>query len=148
MTTDSPTLTLLRRALMAILVIGIVGTEAELLLLKHTDGVWQLIPIVLNGLAIIALVWLGVARNAAALRSLQGVMVLFLVSGGVGLVQHFIGNIGYARDSNPSLAGMELFRDAVMGSTPTLAPGTMVQMALVGFTFAFRHPLLTRRTNA
>ncbi len=30
-----------------------------------------------------------------------------------------------------------------MGSTPTLAPGTMVQFALIGLLFAFRHPRLS-----
>lgn len=132
---------------MATLVLGIVGTTAELFLLKHTDGILQMVPLVLNGLAIVVLVWYALARNAAALRALQVLMIVFAVSGGVGAIQHFTANVGYARDSNPSLAGSELYREALMGSTPTLAPGTMVQFALLGLIFAFRHPLLTKRQS-
>lgn len=100
MTSSASTITLLRRALAAILVLGIVGAEVELLLLKHTDGVWQLAPIVLNGVALLVCGWYALTRNAAAIRTLQAVMIIFLVSGGIGMIQHFRGNIAYAVDSN------------------------------------------------
>ncbi len=136
------TVTVLRAGLLVMLVIGNVGTLLELLLLRHTDGVWQLFPLVLNGVTLLVLAWYGLARSSAAIRALQAIMFLCLVSGGVGVVQHFRGNIAYARDSNPSLSGRELYREAIMGSTPTLAPGMMVQLALIGLAFSFRHPSL------
>lgn len=148
MTSSASTITLLRRALAAILVLGIVGAEVELLLLKHIDGVWQLAPIVLNGVALLVCGWYALTRNAAAIRTLQAVMIIFLVSGGIGMIQHFRGNMAYAVDSNPSLAGRELYTEAVMGSTPTLAPGMMVQLALVGLAFAFRHPRLRAKPGS
>jgi len=40
----------------------------------------------------------------------------------------------------PSLGGSELYMKALMGATPLLAPGTMIQLGLVGLAFAFRHP--------
>ena len=146
MTFPSSTLTVLRQALLVILVVGLTGTEIELLLLKHTDGPWQLLPLVLNGVALLVLCWYGVGKSAASLRSLQAVMVAGLVVGAIGVVQHFLGNIAYAHDSNPSLSGRVLYGEALMGSTPTLAPGTMVQLALVGLAFAFRHPRLRGST--
>lgn len=136
------TIVVLRRMLLAVLVLGVAGTELELLLLKHTDGVWQLIPITLNAITLVVLGWYAIGRSAGALRALQITMVLYVIAGGVGVIQHFRGNIAYAADSNPSLSGNELYKEAVMGSTPTLAPGTMVQLALVGLAFAFRHPRL------
>ena len=57
-----------------------------------------------------------------SLKAFKATMGLFILSGIVGVVQHFLGNIDYARDSNPSLTGSDLYREAVMGSTPTLAP--------------------------
>ena len=134
--------TVLRAALLVTLVVGNAGTAVELLLLKHTDGVWQLIPLVLIGLTLLILAWFGLARSAASLRALQVVMAVSFASGGVGVIQHFRGNVVYASESNPSLSGRELYIEAVMGSTPTLAPGTMVQLALIGLAFAFRHPRL------
>jgi len=136
------TVSLLRRALLAILVLGIAGTEIELLLLKHFDGYKQFAPLILLTVSLLVLAWYGLTKSATSLRALQCTMVACLVSGGVGVILHFIGNIEYAQDSNPSIAGSELYLEAVMGSTPTLAPGTMVQLALVGLAFTFRHPRL------
>lgn len=137
------TLVLLRRALLGILVMGHVGSIAELLLLKHTDGFWQLIPLALSGASMLVLVWLWLAPSVASMRALQGVMGLCLISGGVGVVQHFLGNIVYAQESNPSISGRELYVEAIMGSTPTLAPGVMVLLGLIGLAYAFRHPILS-----
>ena len=141
------TVVVLRQALLVMLVIGTIGTVVELLLLKHTDGFWQLAPLGLCALTLIVIAWFGATRSAASLRALQGIMVLTLLSGGIGAVQHFRGNVIYASESNPSLTGRELYVEAVMGSTPTLAPGMMVQLALIGLAFAFRHPRLRGATS-
>ena len=142
MTTASTTADRLRQAILGILLFGLVGTGVELLLLKHTDGFWQLSPLGLIALALLALVWHMAARNAASVRAVQLLMLLNLVSGFIGFGQHFIGNLGYARDSNPSIAGTELYTEALLGSTPTLAPGTMILLALLGLAYSFRHPSL------
>ena len=141
------TATLLRRALLLVLVVGLVGTLAELLLMKHTDGIWQLIPVILISVALAVLVWYAFANGRAPVRALQGVMALFLVAGGIGVVQHYRGNIAYASDSNPGLSSSELYLEAVVGSTPLLAPGTMVQFALIGLAFTFRHPRLGNKNG-
>ena len=136
------TVSVLRQALLVLLVIGNIGTIVELVLLKHTDGAWQLFPLVLGVLTLLVLAWFGVSRSAASLRILQGIMLVMLLSGGIGVVQHFRGNVTYASESNPSLSGRELYLEAIRGSTPTLAPGVMAQLALIGLAFAFRHPRL------
>lgn len=129
---------------MIILIAGLLGTEAELLLLKHTDGVWQLAPVVLIAVAMAIVVWSAVARSPASVRALQGGMSVLVLSGVVGMIQHFRGNVAYERDSNPSLSGAELYRGAVRGATPALAPGAMIQLGLIGLLIAFRHPGLAR----
>lgn len=136
------TVRLMRQALLLILLIGLVGTEIELLLLKHTDGFWQLLPIGLIGAALLLVAWYSVGGGAASLRALQAMMGLLLGAGLAGVLLHFRGNLGYARDSNPSLSGRALYREAVMGTTPALAPGTLIQLGLLGLVFAFRHPNL------
>ena len=136
------TLEVIRGWLLIVLVIGVVGTEAELLLLKHTDGVWQLAPVALIGMSFLALGWYAVAKSPGSIRALQVVMLLFITSGGAGAIQHFLGNVADERESNPSLAGVELYKSALMGSTPSLAPGTMIQLGLIGLLFTYRHPRL------
>jgi hypothetical protein len=136
------TLEVIRSWLLIVLVIGVVGTEAELLLLKHTDGWWQLAPVLLIGASFLVLGWYAVAKNTASIRALQVVMLLFFASGGAGTIQHFLGNVAYERESNPSLSGVELYRSALMGSSPSLAPGTMLQLGVIGLLFTYRHPRL------
>ncbi len=126
--------------LLATLVVGLVGTEIELVLLKHTEGFYQLVPVALNAIALACVAWYGVARSASSLRVLQGMMLFFLVSGVAGTVLHYIRNLADAKESDPSLSGNALYLNATMGSTPALAPGTMIQLALIGLAFAFRHP--------
>ncbi len=142
MTTTEQTLAFLRQAILFVLLLVIVGTSIELVLLKHTDGVWQWIPLVVMGATVLVLLWYGVTKQAAALRAFQGVMVLSFLSGGVGVIQHFLANLEYAAESDPSLSGRALYIEAIWGSTPALAPGTMVQLALLGLAFTFRHPRL------
>jgi hypothetical protein len=140
--------TLVRRALLAILVLGLVGTEIELFLLKHTDGFWQLVPVVLLGLTLALVIWCAARPGAAALRTLQVIMALFLLSGAVGIIQHFQGNLIDEGESNPGLGGRDLYKAAAMGATPLLAPGIMLQLGLVGLLFTFRHPALARPGDA
>ena len=140
--TKPTTLAVLRGALLAILVLGMVGTGIELLLLPHTDGFWQLIPLVLLAAGFAVVCWYGLSRSAASLRVLQLLMLGFLLSGCIGLLLHFQGNVEFELEMHPAASGWGLFLEAVRGATPTLAPGTMIQLGLVGLLYTFRHPQL------
>lgn len=89
--------------------------------------------------------WVLASPSPASLRILRGMMWLFVLSGILGLILHFRGNITFEQESDPSIAGAALLRKAVMGASPTLAPGTMIQLGLVGLAFLFRHPRLQTR---
>ena len=84
----------MRRLLLLILIFGLVGTDAELLLLQHTKSLWELIPVVLIGTALVIVMWHAIAWHAASIRAMQGVMGLFLLAGVAGIAlqqrQHFI----------------------------------------------------------
>ena len=133
-----------RLALLAILGIGVLGTGVELLLLKHTEDWWQWAPIVMLGGALIVNVAVAVKPVVGTVRALQGLMLLFVVTGLVGTWLHYAGNVEWELERMASLGGMELFRAAIMGATPTLAPGTMVQLGLIGLLYTYRHPALAR----
>jgi hypothetical protein len=137
----------IRRALLAILVFGLIGTEVELFLLKHTDGFWQLLPVVVVGASLLLVAWAVARPSAMSLGILRIVMGVFLIAGIIGVVQHFTGNIGYEKESNPGLAGAELYKLAAMGSSPLLAPGVMLQLGLIGLLYTYRHPALTRQES-
>lgn len=120
-----------------VLLLGLVGLVVELFLLRHTEGVWQLLPLALLGAGVVVIAWYASKRSLLSIRVLQGAMWLYIASGFVGTFQHFKGNVLYEQESNPGLSGRELYQGALQGSTPTLAPGAMIQLGLLGLIVAF-----------
>jgi len=130
-------ITVVRRGLLAILLLGLIGTEIELYLLKHTDGFWQIMPLALLGAGIIVVAWSALTASPTSLRILDVVMIAFLLSGVGGVLLHFQGNVEWERERVPGIGGASLVRQALMGATPTLAPGTMLQLGLVGLIYSY-----------
>jgi hypothetical protein len=136
-----------RRILLAILLLGIAGISAELLLLAHTEDVYQLIPLWLAGFAIVAVALVVMRPSAGTIRLFQAVMALFLVSGLVGTYLHFQVNLEFQLEMDPALSGMALYRKAILAKTPpALAPGAMIQLGLIGLAYTFRHPAFAKAT--
>lgn len=132
----------LRRFLSLILAFGMVGVEAELLLIGHTDAWQQWIPLGLLGVGLVALVVQAVRPTPVRRRWFVGVMLLFVVSGAVGIALHYQGNVEFELEVAPSTSGFALVRAALTGATPALAPGTMTLLGLVGLVAGYRHPSL------
>lgn len=138
----------LRRVLLVIFLVGAVGAAADLFLLEHFEDKLQLIPLGLLGLAVLVLVWHVIHRGPASVRVLQGVMILFVVAGFVGLVLHYQGSAEFQLEVNPDLSGMELFTKAIRAKAPpALGPGAMINLGLLGLAYAFRHPILSGRRD-
>lgn len=125
----------MKKILFAAFLISLVGTGAELLLLEHFEGVWQVIPLVLLGLGLIALAWFGRSRSLVSQRFFLGLMALFVVSGVVGFALHFNGNMAFELEMYPGMKGGELIWETLKGATPVLAPGTMIATGLLGWAY-------------
>jgi hypothetical protein len=132
----------MRAFLLATLGVGIVGMAGELLLIGHRENAQQQIPLVLLGAGLIALVWHAAAPRVATVRVLQMLMLLFVLSGAVGVVLHFRGNIEFELEMYPSMGGLELVQKTFTGATPVLAPGSMTLLGLIGLTHTYKHPCL------
>ena len=139
---DGATLAALRRFLLILLAVSFPGTLAELVLLGHTEDTLQYVPLVLLAVGFLVVVWHWLVPTRLSLRVLQGIMLLFIVSGGVGVFFHFRGNVEWELEGNAGMGGFTLFREAMMGAVPSLAPGTMALLGAIGLLYAFRHPLL------
>ncbi|HVR69698.1 MAG TPA: hypothetical protein VMT87_02540 [Vicinamibacteria bacterium] len=133
-----------RRALLAIFVLGCLGTGAELLLLGHDEKPWQWTPLGLIGAGLIVLAWHALAPARAGVRAFQALMLLFAASGLVGTFLHYRGNVEFELEMHPEGTRWELFRGAVTGATPALAPGTMTLLGSIGLLYTYRHPALGR----
>lgn len=134
-------LRIVRTAVLATLLLGMVGTSIELILLEHTEDVWQQIPLWLLGLGLIAVLVTSILRRPASLHFLRAVMAAFIASGLVGTWWHYEGNVAFELEMYPSRQGWELFREALAGATPTLAAGTMLILGLLGLIYTVGHPL-------
>lgn len=137
--------------LLLILVLGLAGTLAELLLAKHTEDAWQWAPLMLIGLAFGVLAWHGIARRnpkqcESSLRSLQALMLLFIVSGFIGIGLHMQAKMEFKKESDPSLGGWKLLVASLESQMPPpLAPGVMIQLGLLGLAYACGHPGLAAK---
>ena len=132
----------IRRLLLALVLVGAAGLCAELFLLEHTESATQWLP-----LLVIAAIFLSafalIARPSRRLvRLFQGVMVLALLIGALGVYLHFDGNTEFELEMDPNVRGLALIWSALHGATPALAPGALVQLALLGLISTYRHPLL------
>ncbi|HEU4830141.1 MAG TPA: hypothetical protein VFT04_13185 [Gemmatimonadales bacterium] len=136
------TLRSFRRALLLLLVIGLIGTALELVLMEHLEDWWQRIPLVLIGAALGVLLWHAVARTRASVYALRILMAIFVASAAAGMVLHAKGNREFALETKPGIAGQEIVAEMLTGAFPALAPGTMALLGLIGLLFTWRHPAL------
>jgi hypothetical protein len=132
-----------RRILLAIVALGMAGTLTELILLKHTEDLFQWVPLALLGAGGAVLVWHSMSGGAASLRLMRWLMWGYIAAGMAGVYFHFQGSVEFKLESQPNLAGMALFWQAIRAKTPPLlAPGAMVQLGLLGLAYTYKHPLL------
>jgi hypothetical protein len=140
--TPDGTLARLRTLLLAILLFGLIGTGTELVLIGHDEDAWQVIPIVLLGIAILACAGVLAAGDTTApglTGAFRAAMVLLILGGALGSMLHYRANREFKLEMDPSLSGLSLFTSVISAkSPPSLAPGTMVLLGLVGLASAFR----------
>lgn len=133
----------LRRLVLIILFLELAGIGTELVLIGHIEEFWQWVPILLVAGSILVIGWCAVNRRAAPVRTFQVLMVLLALSGFIGILQHYQAKKEFQLEVNPSLQGSALFWEAARSlSPPTLAPGIMIQVGLLGLAYAYRHPAL------
>lgn len=137
------TLAALRRLLLAILLFGLVGTGTELILIGHDEDGWQIVPLVVLAIAVLASFGMVTMRSTsaagAATRLFRGAMVLLMLSGATGSVLHLRASMEFKREMDPSLSGFALFSSVMQAKAPpALSPGTMALLGLLGFACVFR----------
>ena len=130
---ELPLMERLRRLVFVVLLLGMAGTCAELLLTGHYEDAWQKAPIALlaAGLAVTFFTALSPAGWAVAI--MRVLMVLFIAGGALGTYFHYESNAEFAAELTPGLSGFALISDAMTRATPPpLAPGTMIMLGLLG----------------
>jgi hypothetical protein len=133
------TLQAVRRFLLAILLLGMGGTAVELLLLKHDEDAFQLVPLVLLGLGLAAVAWHALRPGGVSTGLVRATMVAFLAAGAAGVYFHYGANVEFQLETDPSLRGRELIMRVLEAKVPpALAPGVMIQLGLIGLAYTYR----------
>ena len=130
----------IRKVLLVILAAGLLGTLAELVLLEHTEGIWQKAPLALLVGGLVSLGWHRIRPGRTALTAVRLVMILVLAGGPAGLLLHYRGNVEFELEMHPGASGLGLFWEAIRGATPALAPGTMMLFGALGLLYTFGDP--------
>ena len=136
---------LLRRWILIILVLGLLGTVTELVLLEHYEQPLQFVPLVLIVAALGVLWWEFRRRDVASRRAMQIVMALFVLAGSGGFAAHFYGSAEYQLELNPDMSNWELLEKILRAKAPPLlAPGMMLQLGLLGLAYVFSDSKLSK----
>lgn len=134
----------LRSLLLWVMILGMAGLLAELILLEHYESWRQWLPMLgLLGGLLIALA-LAQRPTPGRLRAFRVVMSLFLAMGALGVYFHVMGNMEFELERGRGLSGLALFWEVLRGATPALAPGALAQVGLLGLAYVYRHPGLHR----
>jgi hypothetical protein len=135
----------LRRLMLAVLMLGLAGMGTELVMLEHYEDVKMRLPLGAIAATIAAGIYHAATGSARSVRVLQTMMSALVVLGGVGMVLHYRGSLEFQMDMDPTLSRWALFWKVLhMKAPPTLAPGALAQLGLVGLVTTYRHPALRR----
>jgi hypothetical protein len=129
-------------ALLLVVVIGTLGLFAELALLEHTESFNQWLPLAVLAAGFMGTLWVAFQPGPGSVRLFQVMMLTFVVTGGLGVYLHYRGNAQFELELYPTLKGWPLVWQALKGAVPALAPGSLVQLGLVGLVFTYGHPAL------
>lgn len=134
-----------RKILLAILLLGVIGITAELLLLAHTEDANQWIPIGLCLVSVVLIAIVAIHPTRGSLRLFQALMMLMILSGALGMYLHLHANMEFQLEMDATLKGFALLKKSIVAkSPPALAPGAMAQLGLIGLAFTYKHPRLER----
>ena len=137
----------MRQFLFAVLLMGIVGIGAELLLTGHYEDFWQKVPVGLLSAGLIVSFVVALSPAAWAVLLMRALMVLFMLAGALGTFFHYESNAEFAAELSPGLSGFALLAEALTRPMPPpLAPGTMIMLGLIGLIccYGIRGPRTSR----
>ncbi|MEM8893352.1 MAG: hypothetical protein AAGC88_02170 [Bacteroidota bacterium] len=112
-----------------------IGTLVELLLLGHFEDVWQLVPLIILGAALLCFAILQFSTSDILALIFRIIMVGSMVSGLLGVWFHLKANYEFEVEMYPNIGGWKLVTEMLTGAIPALAPGSMVVVGLIGILY-------------
>ena len=136
--TDDHRLSAITTILAAVLLFGMAGLLAELALIAHYEDAAQWVPIALLAAGLLAVVAEIALRRGWTQLLVQLTMVLIVGAGLLGVYFHFNGSREFQLEMDPQMRGTTLVWHVLRAkSPPTLAPGSMIQLGILGLGYAY-----------
>lgn len=112
-----------------------IGLLLELYLLDHYEGLFQLIPLICVSLNLLLAVYFLFRYNTLLMKVFKVSLVLNALSGFYGIFLHLKANYEFEKEISPGLDGMDLFMEMASGALPSLAPGSLILLSLIGYSY-------------
>ena len=125
----------INKVILVALLFMMAGTATELYLLDHYEDTLQLIPLLCIGVSVLTLFILFFQRTKWTIGFFKLVLVLTGLSGVYGAFLHLQANYEFELEMKPGAKGWELFVESLSGALPSLAPGSMIVLALIGYSY-------------
>jgi hypothetical protein len=113
------------------------GTIVELLAAKHFQEPVQLIPFVLCGVGLAAVLLAWKCPGRMTVQGLRGLMLVTAAATLLGIWKHIEGNIGFIHEMHPTTSGWSLIVGALTGRAPLLASGVLAAAATTAIAATF-----------
>lgn len=137
--TSSDVLARLRRFMLVLSAFLFCGTLVELWLVNHTEDLVQWMPFVLCSVAVVVVLSVLRRPGRGTLLSLRAWMVAVIAGSLFGVYEHVTNNIAFEREIAPTAPMLRIFREALSGANPLLAPATLAVAAMLALAATYKH---------
>ncbi len=122
-----------------------VGTAVELFLAEHTESPIQLLPFLLCGIGLLAVLAALLRPRRGTLVALRLIMGLLAAGSVFGVYEHIENNLAFELEIRPGAGLGDVWFEALKGASPLLAPGILALAAILAIAATYYHPALERR---
>jgi len=122
-----------------------VMTVTELFFLSHWTETIQILPFVLSGWSLIALLLAYFRPSPATIKFLRWSMIVIGLCSLIGIYEHMSNNLGFQMEIQPNSTTWELVLATLEGANPVLAPGILMLGAAIGWTAVYQQSFLERQ---
>jgi hypothetical protein len=127
----------LRRIVVALVALGLLGITAELLLIEHVETVSQLVPVVVMPVAAALLVPVALGVEPRSAMALRLALAAVVAAGLFGVALHLYESWEFQAEIDPSIGPAQQAWAALRAqSPPSLAPGQIALLGLLGLAAA------------
>ncbi|MEL6559266.1 MAG: hypothetical protein AAFQ94_13840 [Bacteroidota bacterium] len=107
-----------------------VGLIADLILIGHYQTIWQTVPLLMQFLAVFAVLVYHNNPISRLEKIINSLVVLLILSGVAGVGFHLHNNWQFEVELHPGQSVTELIQNVTTGAVPIMTPGAMIVSGL------------------